>query len=152
MSVRYLIDGYNLLYAMDEMPSGSWQDKREKLIAFLKARRPQGQNPITVVFDNREGPGSQLQNQDVTIVFTSGETADDWIGTQVRQVPNPRSLVVVSNDQGIRNLVRGTGARFMAVKDFLKEAPSSGKPSNPTGRSAPSNDSEITDELKRKWL
>ncbi len=151
MALRYLIDGYNVLYAMDDMPPGSWQDKRAQLLAFLKARKPHGQNAITVVFDNREGGGSRTSDSDFTVVYTAGETADDWISSEVRKAPNPRTLVVVSNDQGIRVMVRGTGAKFVTATEFLKAA--SPKPTITARREKPlEEDTEITDEFKKKWL
>ncbi len=151
MGFRYLIDGYNLLYALPEMPSGSWQDKRQALLAFLKKQRPQGNNALTVVFDSREGLGDRIQENDLTVVYTAGETADDWIGDQVRKAANPRALVVVSNDQGIRALVRGTGARFLNISEFLKGT-FSARTSGHTPSEKPPADPEITDEFKEKWL
>ncbi len=32
---HYFIDGYNLLFALPEMPSGAWMDKRQKLLRWL---------------------------------------------------------------------------------------------------------------------
>ena len=150
MAILYLIDGYNLLYALPEMPAGSWQQKREHLLVLLKQRRPQGNNPITVVFDSRDGMGDQMQEKDLTVIFTAGETADDRISAMVRKAPNPRILVVVSNDLGIRTLVRGTGAKFLSATDFLKAAPTPAKP-NRTSRSSEQAE-EITEEFKKKWL
>src|ERR1700687_3943000 len=115
MAFHFLIDGYNLLYALPHLPPGSWPEKRRQLLTFLTARRPQGKNPATVVFDSREGLGDQFKDKDLTVVFTAGETADDWISAHVRQAANPRALIVVSNDKGVRALVRGTGARFQSA-------------------------------------
>src|SRR4051794_11164522 len=119
MAFRYLIDGYNLLFALPQLPAGSWQEKRTRLLIFLQEKRPQGKNPATIVFDSREGLGDQAELGDLRVVFTAGETADDWISAKVRQTVNPQALVVVSNDLGIRTLVRGTGARFVTATDFL---------------------------------
>src|SRR5438552_4095592 len=143
MAYHYLIDGYNLLYALSEMPAGSWQEKRQALVALLKKKRPQGKNPITLVFDSREGPGNRYQDEDMTVVYTAGETADDWIGKTVRLAANPRILVVVSNDLGIRTLVQGTGARFLTADRFLKVLSHPEK--HPPRRDNPPN--EITEEL-----
>jgi predicted RNA-binding protein with PIN domain len=151
MSFHFLVDGYNLLYALEELPSGSLQQKREKLLSLLKQRRPQGKNKLTVVFDSRQGLGNQTQDNDITVVFTAGETADDWIGGKVRKTHQPRSLVVVSNDQGIRLDIRGTGARFISVENFLKGTPAENCPKPPGPRSHPAAE-EITEEFRKKWL
>jgi predicted RNA-binding protein with PIN domain len=146
----FVIDGYNLLYAFSDIPKGNWQEKRAHLLAFLKERRPQGNNAAILVYDSREGDGNESQEGDIRVVFTASETADDWIGRMVRKASNPRVLIVVSNDQGIRRLVQGTGARFMTATEFLKSAAS------PTPHAAFNEaieeDPDITEELKKKWL
>jgi predicted RNA-binding protein with PIN domain len=149
MAFHFLIDGYNLLYALPEMPSGTWQQKREKLLSFLVLAKPQGNNPMTVVFDNREGPGNIEKAAKLTVLFTSGETADDRISAMVRESANPRAIVVVSNDRGIQAMVRGTGARFQTVPEFLKQA----RKIPPGPRDAPNlNKDDITEEMKKRWL
>ena len=154
MAFHYLIDGYNVLYALREIPSGTWQRKREQFLDFLRRRRPQGNNPVTVVFDSREGLGDQSRQGDFRILFTAGETADERIGTLVREAKNPREIRVVSNDRGIQTLIRGTGAKFVTATEFLK-----GNSPTPHGRSGRKPQSigkpeadEITQELKERWL
>ncbi|OGR89365.1 MAG: hypothetical protein A2992_08165 [Elusimicrobia bacterium RIFCSPLOWO2_01_FULL_59_12] len=150
MAFSFLVDGYNLLYALPEIPPGTWPEKRRQLLTFLTEQRPQGKNSLTVVFDSRAGLGDRLRVGDLTVVFTAGETADEWIGTQVRKAPNPRALVVVSDDQGVRRLIQGTGARYQNVSDFLKKTRIRKHP--PMPHEKPSNDRDITNELKEKWL
>jgi predicted RNA-binding protein with PIN domain len=87
----------------------------------------------------------------IQIVFTSGETADQWISDRVRQSPHPQSLVVVSNDLGIRFDIRGTGARFLTADQFLK-GPKPAASRSPTTESQPPAAEEITEEFKKKWL
>jgi predicted RNA-binding protein with PIN domain len=149
MSLQYLIDGYNLLYALPEMPAGSWQDKRASLVRWLQDRRPYGQNRVIVVFDSREGLGDQTREGEFQIIYTAGETADDWISRRVRDVANPRVLVVVTDDQGLRRLIRGTGAKWISTKDFTRGS-FSPKRKPQAADNAPYDD--ITEELKKKWL
>src|SRR5262245_3523070 len=149
MALHYLIDGYNLLYALPALPPGSWQEKRAQLLDFLRHRKPQGNNRVTVVFDSRQGLGEQLQVGDITVVFTAGETADDRLSEMVRQANNPRLLVVVTNDLGIRAMVRGTGARFLSCDDFLKKTLP--KPFQER-RTRPRPDASIEEEFRKKWL
>ena len=151
MAFHFLIDGYNLLYALPELPPGSLQDKRESLIRMLRQRRLQGNNQMTVVFDSREGEGSRSHQRDLTVVFTAGETADEWISSHVRQAAQPQAMVVVSNDQGIRADVKGTGVRFMTSDDFLRSARVDASPRTTPNQTHPEND-EITEEFRKKWL
>jgi len=151
MAFHYLIDGYNLLYALPHLPAGSWQEKRQALLTFLKERRPQGNNAVTVVFDSREGLGDQFQEEALRVIFTAGETADDRLIEMVRKAPNPRTLVVVSNDKGIQAMIRGTGAKFVSATEFLKTAaphPSPKVDKNDRVKEA----QDITEEFKKKWL
>ncbi len=86
----------------------------------------------------------------VEVVYTSGESADDWLANYVRKAPNPRLCIVVTDDQTLRRMVRGTGARSMATQDFLKAAPTSAPRGPRTVDSEIKN--QITDEFKMRWL
>lgn len=152
VAYHFVIDGYNVLYAMAEIPAGTWQQKREKFLEFLRQRRPQGKNRLTIVFDSREGIGDQSQQGDIRIIFTSGETADDRISALVRQARNPREVVVVSNDRGLRTLVRGTGVKFLSATEFLMEtSPRPRPPADVEPLRSPDAD-KINEEFKKKWL
>ena len=150
MSLHYLIDGYNLLYALPDIPPGPWAAKREIFLAMLAHVKPQGNNRMTVIFDSREGGGNRSRKGTIDIVYTSGETADDWIIQAVRKAPNPRVMVVVTNDQAIRRLIRGTGAKWISTQDFMKSGVASSPPKPP----AVDKDiyDAISEELKKKWL
>jgi predicted RNA-binding protein with PIN domain len=149
--LHYLVDGYNLLYALPQMPAGSWQDKRLERLKWLLKAKPYGKNQATVIFDNRQGWGNEERYFDLSIIYTSGETADDWIIRKVRETNNPRVLVVVSNDKGIERMIRGTGARWTSAQYFVNAAPSE-EPSAPPTEAENQNRSTITDELRKRWL
>jgi predicted RNA-binding protein with PIN domain len=148
MSQHYVVDGYNLLYALAEMPAGSWEDKRKALLEQLLTRRPHGANRLTVVFDSRQGFGNREMHQTAEIIYTAGETADEWITAYVRKTSQPRSVVVVTDDRGLQAMIRGTGAKSLGAKDFWARAS--------TVRSQPSQSTDdfknITEEFKKKWL
>ena len=150
VSSHYLLDGYNLLYALPEMPAGSWEAKRAALLEKIAREEPQGNNPLTVVFDSREGPGSQSRSGAIDVAYTSGETADDWIGHFVRRATNPRILIVVTDDQGLRRLVRGTGAKWLSTREFWRK--SKRPPESFSEPGARIHTDSITDEFKEKWL
>src|SRR5690348_14965174 len=112
MSLEYVIDGYNLLHALPSMPPGSWEQKRCHLLDRMASRRPHGRNRLTVVFDSHQGFGDRHMHGDIQVVYTAGETTDDWIIEYVRRTANPRLCVVVTDDKGLRAMIRGTGARW----------------------------------------
>jgi predicted RNA-binding protein with PIN domain len=148
VSSHYLLDGYNLLYALPEMPAGSWEAKRTALLQKLAREKPQGNNRVTVVFDSREGSGSHSRIGTIEVAYTAGETADDWISLFVRRAVNPRVLIVVTDDQGLRRLIRGTGAKGLGSREFWGKAR---KPLPPESPPLINTDS-ITEELRKKWL
>ncbi len=150
MSLHYLVDGFNLLFALPEIPTGSWEAKRAALVEWISTNRPQGNNSLTIVFDSRQGLGDRSTSAQLEIVYTAGETADDWISAKVRSVANPRIVVVVSNDRGIHTLVRGTGAKVVTSDAFIQAARKKSLPSHPP--SLPDDLHDITDEFKKKWL
>ena len=150
MSLHYLIDGYNLLYALTDIPVGSWAQKRETLLRKIADQRPHGKNRITIIFDSREGLGDRARQDTMDIVYTAGETADDWIIKKVRQIQNPRVVVVVTNDQGLRRMVRGTGAKWVSTAEFWKSAE---MPARKPSASLDNDTREaINEELRKKWL
>jgi predicted RNA-binding protein with PIN domain len=152
VSLHYLIDGYNLLYALSEVPSGTWREKREKLLAWLRAKRPQGKNRATIVFDSRTGWGERTTEGELDVLFTAGETADERIGQLVRDAKNPRALVVVSNDRGVRALVRGTGAKWITVSEFLAPLRQRRARASISEWRIPQGSEDITEEFKKRWL
>jgi len=147
---HYLIDGYNLLFALPEMPSGAWMEKRQSLLAWISHVRPHGNNTATVVFDSRQGLGNREQHGDVEVVYTAGETADDWIIKQVRKTSSPRSTIVITDDQGIRHMIKGTGARWQSAHDFIATIQSAPPKTNKGDRTRDLD--RITEEMKRNWL
>jgi predicted RNA-binding protein with PIN domain len=147
MAYHFLIDGYNVLYAFPKMPQGTWEARRAALLKWLETERPYGRNTVTVVFDSREGTGSRTRRGEIDVVYTAGETADDWIGAQTRSAKNARALVVVTNDKGIRDLVRGTGARWMSASSFIEK-----KPARPAPAAEKQLPDDITREFEDRWL
>jgi predicted RNA-binding protein with PIN domain len=147
MSFHYLIDGYNVLYAFPKMPPGTWEARRNALLQWLAKEKPHGNNAVTVVFDSHEGTGNRMRQGEMEVVYTAGETADDWISAQARTAKNPRALVVISNDKGIRDLVRGTGARWMSAESFIQKK--SSRQVSPVEK--PKLD-DITKEFEDRWL
>lgn len=150
--LHYLIDGYNVLFALPQMPPGTWLEKRVGLLLWLSQMRPQGKNLATVVFDSRQGLGDKGNYHEIDVIFTAGETADDWIIRRVRQAPNPRMLVVVSDDQGIHRMVKGTGVHGVSAREFIRRVKTPAASSRPVPALEPALQDRITDEMRRRWL
>jgi len=97
------------------------EDARDDLIRFIEIHRPQGSlnNTVTIVFDGQAGMWGQPKSSDVKIVFSTGESADDYIKRAVSSSPHKKSMVVVTNDRDIKLYVRAQGARVKSVDEFL---------------------------------
>jgi uncharacterized protein len=149
MSKHFVIDGYNVLHALPELPPGSWEEKRRALLWALSRRKPHGRNRLTVVFDSQQGLGDKSEEGGIAVLFPPAQSADEWIARFVRETDNPRNVVVVTDDLGIRQMIRGTGARWMPTADFWSlETP---RPIPEPQKGKPERDA-ITEEFKKKWL
>ena len=85
MSLRYVIDGYNLTRHLRFEPFRKRsQDSCRSLLIFLKTYRPTG----------------SLRNT-VTVVFSCGVSADEKIHSLVEKAANPRVVVVVTDDREV---------------------------------------------------
>lgn len=127
-----VVDGYNMVYAWDELKSLAQEDlylAREKLITALYNWQAYYGHPITVVFDGyrvANNTGTTLKKQDLTIVYTkTGETADTWIERFSYQNQNRYRITYVSSDALIQNAVlsrnglrMSANALYQKLKEF----------------------------------
>lgn len=97
------------------------EDARDDLIRFIEVHRPQGSsnNTVTIVFDGQAGVWGQPKSSQVKIIFSSGESADDYIKRAVSGAAHKKNIVVVTNDRDIKLYVRSQGARVKSVDEFL---------------------------------
>jgi predicted RNA-binding protein with PIN domain len=158
MPDSYVIDGYNLIHALGmirrHINPGDLEDSRGKLLAFLAKAFGDEAARVRVVFDAKHAPGGmpkQQQRQGLHIHFSpKNQSADDWIEKMIEEEPQPRSLVVISNDMRLQSAARHRGARAWsheALLDFLE------KRAKPTA--APADEErlgELTPEELRRWL
>jgi hypothetical protein len=112
-----LIDGYNV--TLQHQQGLTLEQQRAWLVqvaASLAARR---RVRPTVVFDGRGGGGSAGGgSRGVAVIFTpSGTTADDEIVLAVQATDEP--VVVVTDDNELRDRVRVHGADVLHVPPFL---------------------------------
>ncbi|MBF0483165.1 MAG: NYN domain-containing protein [Candidatus Omnitrophica bacterium] len=163
MSLQYLLDGYNIIHQMPEADKGSLESLRDRLAQLVSGQRPQGslRNKVTIVFDGQPGFLSPNSFNDVKIIFSSDESADDKIKKLVEYSDNPKAIVVVTDDNGIRNVVRSLGAGVMSVKDFLNKGSRNAAVANKkTGviqgsqdkKLSSSRERQINEEFEKRWI
>lgn len=161
MSLHFVIDGYNLIKQTSVLNKINLEDSREALIRFLKISRPQGNNPVTVVFDGIEGGFYCRDISGIEVIFSSHQSADDKIKRMVERSPNPKNMVVVTNDREIRSFAQAHLSQIKKVEEFLAKvnpldttrARHAGvRPYEDNKILSPQKASEITEEMKKVWL
>jgi predicted RNA-binding protein with PIN domain len=161
MSLRFIVDGYNVMRRSGAFEAGSLEAQRRAFLGWLETARPQGsaRNSVTIVFDGKEEGGVFETPSGTRIIYTPGTTADDRIKEMVEGSSGVRDIVVVSDDKEVICYVRRLGARPMSSRDFMKTA-DSGRAHRPPRRSFETAErgpgaaelERITEEVRRIWL
>ena len=151
MSLHYFIDGYNVIRSDARLDAGSFDARRERLLAWIEERNLCGspRNAVTVVFDGKPGPGWTPWRGRARVVFTYEEDADTVIKRSVDESSRPRDAVVVTDDRAIQRWVGGAKARVVGCADFLRGARAAGALRR--GKVDAGEAAEINEELKRVW-
>lgn len=123
MSLRFIIDGYNLIKhaSFRDVPLRQ-ADARIRLLEFIKRERLSGsmRNKVTVVFDGYCDLDEALASRfDIEVIFSRRETADETIKRMVENSADPRCIAVVSDDREIRLFVKSCGSRPVGIDEFL---------------------------------
>jgi predicted RNA-binding protein with PIN domain len=128
LGVLYLIDGYNLLYALGVLLKGRTgpkvlQKARRFLLNLLHDRCEDATTTVTVVFDAKQAPPGlpdEVDDRGIHVVFAvHEEEADDLIEQLIRQAAVPHQLTVVSDDHRIREAGRRRQCVVQTCGDFL---------------------------------
>src|SRR4051812_2977921 len=105
MSATYVIDGYNLLYALgisaNRAGPAGLEKARERLLSLLAGGFGEECGAVTVVFDAVRAPRSvrevgEYRGLCVRYAVRHDE-ADDLIELLIRQCSTPRQLTVISD-------------------------------------------------------
>jgi len=124
---KYYIDGYNLMHKDPHcaaLARDNLEMAREGLVERVARWASSSPVEVCVFFDGRgaraERHGGDPGRPGVEVVFTSAHlTADALIERDVYGVSNRHRAVVVTADQGIRDLCSGMGALTMRPEHFL---------------------------------
>src|SRR5215213_767456 len=115
-AMRYLIDGYNLLYALGLARKNggraAWDRARRVLLDWLADRAGPAVASVTVIFDAQNSLGGVVEesHRGLRVLRDRGRTADDMIEDLLREEKSPETLTVVSNDGRVRDAARRRGA------------------------------------------
>jgi predicted RNA-binding protein with PIN domain len=123
----YLIDGYNLLHALDVLPKRlgpkGLHYARQRLLDVLHAAFREDAGSVTIVFDAAGAPPSVRDVQEyrgLEVRFAvRHEEADDLIELLIRHEAHPQKLTVVSDDHRIQQAARRRHCNGLGCGAFL---------------------------------
>jgi len=120
MSLQYVIDGYNITNhpAFKQKNSKSY-NCQEALIKLIRIKKLCGKNKATIVFDGYPHEPGFSGGEDIDVIFSRKESADEKIKRIVESYGNPRNIVVVSDDNEVRFFAKSAGAKPMSVEKFI---------------------------------
>jgi len=123
-----LVDGYNVIFAWDNLRSTaetSLEDARIKLLDILCDYQGYKQINVIAVFDAhqiRGGAGSMGSYNNIKVVFTKeAETADNYIEKTTAALARRDKVRVVTSDYTEQIIIMGRGAIRISASDFKHE-------------------------------
>lgn len=130
--LRFLIDGYNLMFQSNLVGRGrgpNWLERaRSRLFNFLARQMPNSQLSATqIVFDasQRRAPSSaddEVLPSGLRVRFASQHPeADDLLEELIRTHPHPKTLTVISSDHRIRRRAKARRAKVLSSEQFLDQ-------------------------------
>lgn len=121
--MRYLIDGYNLLFQTAWIHHhDSLEAARKRLIVELDDYATLFNVSISIVFDAplQNEPFSHGHFNQLKIIFTSrGQTADEFLIEWVEALQPAKNVTVVTSDKPLTRHIRAFGVKVEPVVDFL---------------------------------
>lgn len=128
---RYIIDGYNVIYAWEDLKELSEIDlssAREKLIHILSNFSAFTNIETVLVFDGynaKYNPGEKFNYQGIHIVYTKeNETADAYIQKLLHEIGKNTQVFVVTSDNLVQLSAFQSGALRMSAREFEEEVAS----------------------------
>ena len=161
MSLQYIVDAYNLTNHPQFRPLTKHSlGIAHALADFISVQRLSGSknNSVTLVFDGYPLAGEIAPcARNLFCVFSRMLEADEIIKKIVEESPNPRNIIVVSDDKEVQIAVKFLHAQVSSVQEFILGK----KNSNFNVASDKGLNDEklsftkmqkINAELKKKWL
>lgn len=157
--MRYLIDGYNLLYALGLARKNggraAWDRARQVLLDWLADRHGTSAGDVTVIFDAQNSLGGVLEesHRGLRVLRDRGRTADDLIEDLLRDEKSPETLTVVSNDGRVREAAKRRRVAVRKCNEYLDELLRVQKPAGPARQpdAAAEKDVRPTEEEQAEW-
>lgn len=123
--MAFLIDGYNLMYAVGVFPVGperaAFDSARRRFLDWLAGQPALKPWPARVVLDAQYATRDfgSTTHRGLVVTYTFNQTADDLIETLVATDANPQRLRVVSDDNRVRAAARRARCRVLSCAEFM---------------------------------
>lgn len=120
--MHYFLDGYNMLFRLvhDEK---DLQSQRESFIHDLNKKISLLNLNVSIVFDAafRIGERSRSHYNALEILYSAeGETADNYILDELKNISHPRQVTVVTSDKNLARLARCQSVHTESVEEFIQ--------------------------------
>ena len=117
-----MIDGYNLLHALNSKASPKTSLSREQLMALLAEFASFKKTHTLLVLDGvgEEGELRAYRTEYFEAVYSQKVSADACIEKYLFQHRETHALVVVTDDRAVSNIGRGGGARVLSTSIFTE--------------------------------
>jgi len=120
-----VIDGYNMVFAdseLNRLARHNLEAGRTRFLDFLGCYTASKKVRVTVVFDGQKGmPGpNPVSGRNLKVVFTQGESADEYIIRRVKKSRRSDQLIVVTSDRAILREVRSRNIPTQTAAPFWK--------------------------------
>jgi predicted RNA-binding protein with PIN domain len=119
----YVIDGYNLLYALGRLTKKSGQAALLSARRWLAQQLQAGHIPadaLVVVFDGAQSPTFGIESAG-PIEFVFASSADDHIEDLISEEKQPAQLTIVSDDHRLHQAARRRGCAWLGCMDFWEQ-------------------------------
>lgn len=160
MSLQYIIDAYNLINHPRFRPQKQSVSIQHALVNFVRFNKLSGSknNEVVLVFDGYPPAGQEIPKEiGLTCMFSHKIEADELIKKIVENSPQPKNIIVVTDDKEVQLMSRFLHAQVCGVQEFI-----CGKENKKVAcaKAADLADLKLTysamqkinAELKKKWL
>ncbi len=120
----YIIDGYNLLHALDDYKDEDFSILRDKVINIVCDFKGYVNAQCMLVFDaykTQELKSRVINHDNITIVYTKNkQTADEYIEIKTKELKDEYRIIVVTSDYLEQIRVFSNGANRLSSRGFLE--------------------------------
>lgn len=160
MSLQYIIDAYNLINHPRFKPEKKSFNIQQCLANFVRFNKLSGSknNKVILVFDGYPKSGEQIpEESNLTCVFSKKKQADELIKEIIESSPEPKNIIVVTDDKEVQIASRFLHARVSNVAEFIgaksdKRAASARALDTADLKISYSAMQKVNAELREKWL